>query len=362
MMNFRALLAITLLTISAFAFSDTRLPHIVILATGGTIAGSAASNTQTTGYKAGAIGVQTLINAVPEMSKVARVDGEQVANIGSENMTSDIILKLSKRVNELLARDDVDGVVITHGTDTMAYTASALSFMLAGIPKPVILTGSQLPLFHPLTDARGNLRRAVAAATLGMPGVYVSFDYKLISGVRCVKTHTTAMNAFSSINAPLAGYFDVEGLHMDHPQAFTPTPQMGAGYCLRDGLDPRVFLLKLVPGTSPEVLRFIRDAGYRGLVIEAFGLGGLHYIRRNLVAVLRELAESGVYVLVVSQCLHEKADLTVYEVGRGMMHRQVHSGRDMTTEAAVTKLMWALAQENPEELLGVPIVGEMTRF
>ena len=103
MMSFRALLAITLLAISAFASSETRLPHIVILATGGTIAGSAASNTQTTGYKAGAIGVQTLINAVPEMSKVARVDGEQVANIGSENMTSDIILKLSKRVNELLA-------------------------------------------------------------------------------------------------------------------------------------------------------------------------------------------------------------------------------------------------------------------
>ena len=104
-MKFRALLAMALLTISTFALSETHLPHIVILATGGTIAGSAASNTQTTGYKAGAIGVQTLINAVPEMSKVARIDGEQLANIGSENMTSEIILKLSKRVNELLARD-----------------------------------------------------------------------------------------------------------------------------------------------------------------------------------------------------------------------------------------------------------------
>ncbi len=108
-MNFRALLAIALLTMSSLAFSETRLPHIVILATGGTIAGSAASNTQTTGYKAGALGVQTLINAVPEMSKIAHVEGEQVANIGSENMTSDIILQLSKRVNTVAADPDARG-------------------------------------------------------------------------------------------------------------------------------------------------------------------------------------------------------------------------------------------------------------
>lgn len=140
-MNFRALLAIALLTMSSLAFSETRLPHIVILATGGTIAGSAASNTQTTGYKAGAIGVQTLINAVPEMSKIAHVEGEQVANIGSENMTSDIILQLSKRVNALLARDDVDGVVITHGTDTLDETPYFLNLTVKS-NKPVVFTAA----------------------------------------------------------------------------------------------------------------------------------------------------------------------------------------------------------------------------
>jgi L-asparaginase len=253
------------------------------------------------------------------------------------------------------ALKECDGVVITHGTDTMAYTASALSFMLAGIGKPVILTGSQLPLANPLTDARSNLLHAIAACMQGVSGVYVSFHDKLISGVHCVKTHTTAMDAFSSINAPLAGRFDVDGVHFDHPQPFA-----GGEDIYRAALDSRVFLLKLIPGTSPDVLRFVGEAGYRGLVIEAFGLGGLHYIRRNLVKALRDLKESGILTLVVSQCLNEKADLSVYEVGREMMQEHVYSGFDMTTEAAVCKLMWALAQESPAELLKTSLVGEFS--
>lgn len=162
-MNFRALLAIALLTMSSLAFSETRLPHIVILATGGTIAGSAASNTQTTGYKAGAIGVQTLINAVPEISKIAHVEGEQVANIGSENMTSDIILQLSKRVNALLARDDVDGVVITHGTDTLDETPYFLNLTVKS-NKPVVFTAAMRPATAISADGPMNLLEAVTVA------------------------------------------------------------------------------------------------------------------------------------------------------------------------------------------------------
>ena len=172
-MNFRALLAIALLTMSSLAFSETRLPHIVILATGGTIAGSAASNTQTTGYKAGALGVQTLINAVPEMSKIAHVEGEQVANIGSENMTSDIILQLSKRVNALLARDDVDGVVITHGTDTLDETPYFLNLTVKS-NKPVVFTAAMRPATAISADGPMNLLEAVTvAAEEGYLGVVV---------------------------------------------------------------------------------------------------------------------------------------------------------------------------------------------
>lgn len=144
-MKIRVFMATVLLLISHCVFSTTSLPHIVILATGGTIAGTAANNTQTAGYKSGELGVQTLINAVPEMNNIARVDGEQVANIGSENMTSDIILKLSQKVNALLARDDVDGVVITHGTDTLDETAYFLNLTVKS-DKPVVFTAAMRPV------------------------------------------------------------------------------------------------------------------------------------------------------------------------------------------------------------------------
>ncbi len=326
--------------------------RLALLATGGTIACTPSEN--------GLVPTLTAADLLDAIRDRLPCDVEpvDVFRMDSSNMQPEEWCQLARATDEALRT--FDGVVITHGTDTMAYTASALSFMLAGIRKPVILTGSQLPIGHPLTDAPGNLRRAIAAAMLPEGGVYVCFDHKLISGVRCVKTHTTAMDAFSSINAPLSGFFDVEGVHMTHPQGYTPAGGLAQEYTLHGRLDPRVILLKLIPGTSPDVLRYVSEAGYRGVVIEAFGLGGLHYIRRNLVAALQALAESGVYVLVVSQCLHEKADFSVYEVGRGMMRALVHSGRDMTTEAAVTKLMWALAQDNTPALLQNPIVGEMT--
>ena len=323
------------------------MKRIMLLATGGTIACTNGNH----GLEPTLHG-RNLLEAIQAELPCA-VDAQDVFLMDSSNMQPEEWSALARAVDGAL--QSYDGVVITHGTDTMAYTAAALSFMLAGVGKPVILTGSQLPLAHPLTDGRLNLLRAIHAAMADISGVYVCFDNQLISGVRCVKTHTSSMNAFSSVNEPPAGYFDVEGLHIDHPQPYLPLERP---YRLRDGIDPRVFLLKLVPGTSPDVLRFVRDAGYRGLVIEAFGLGGLHYIRRNLVETLGQLVDSGIYVVVVSQCLYEKANLNVYEVGHGLVQDCILSGRDMTTEAAVCKMMWALAQEEPAKWLNHRLVGE----
>ena len=322
---------------------------LMLLATGGTIACTPTEN-----GLAPTLHAKDLLKLL-EDSLPCEVEACDVFQMDSSNMQPEEWSVLARAADKAL--QTCDGVVITHGTDTMAYTAAALSYMLAGVGKPVILTGSQLPLSHPLTDARLNLLRAFTAAASGVPGVYVCFHDRLISGVRCVKTHTTSMDAFSSVNARPAGRFDVDGVHFERPQPFAPLSP-DTPYRLRDGIDPNVFLLKLVPGTSPDVLRFVKNAGYRGLVIEAFGLGGLHYIRRNLVEAMEELGQSGIRVLVVSQCLYEKADLTVYEVGRGLMKDYILNGRDMTTEAAVCKLMWALGQENPSEWLHHCLVGE----
>ena len=325
------------------------MKKLMLLATGGTIA-----CTPTPNGLAPTLHAQDLANAVAPVIP-CEIEARDVFMMDSSNMQPEEWSVLAQAIDQALAH--CDGVVVTHGTDTMAYTAAALSYMLAGCGKPVILTGSQLPLSHPLTDARLNLLRAFTAALEGVAGVYVCFHDRLISGVRCVKTHTSSMDAFSSVNDRPAGRFDVEGVHFDHPQPYCPI-ETEAAYQLRAGIDPRVFLLKLVPGTSPDVLRFVKDAGYRGLVIEAFGLGGLHYIRRNLVKAMEELGESGIYVLVVSQCLYEKADVSVYEVGRGLMKDYIINGRDMTTEAAVCKMMWALAQEEPTRWLKHQLVGE----
>ncbi|NEU27521.1 type II asparaginase [Paenibacillus ottowii] len=183
------------------------LPNIKILATGGTIAGSSSVNTDTTGYKAGALGVETLINAVPEMKSIANVSGEQVVNVGSPDVNNEILLKLAKRTNELLARDDVDGIVITHGTDTLEETAYFLNLVVKS-DKPVVVVGSMRPATAISADGPFNLYNAVKVA--GAPtskgqGVLVLLNDRIGAARYITKTNTTAVDTFKSVEQGYLG-------------------------------------------------------------------------------------------------------------------------------------------------------------
>ena len=328
------------------------MKKILLLTTGGTIACRPGDNGLTPG-KADALQL-----ALDRLENFYDITVRDVMCLDSSNIRPVEWQHIAEAIFE--NRKGFDGVVVSHGTDTMAYTASAVTFMLPGIDLPVVFTGSQLPLGDPMTDGMDNLNTAFAMAASGKPGVFVAFDRKVMLGCRAVKTSATEFSAFESINARYVAKVTSQGLWLRNG---APAPLNNAEPQLLTKLNTDVFLLKLTPGLSSAIFDALKGLGYKGIVIEAFGLGGMNVLGRGLQGI-QSAIESGISVVVTSQCLSGTADLGVYEVGRRLLELGVIPGGDMTSEAALTKLMWALGQGYSQaeisELFNQSLAGEIT--
>ena len=315
------------------------MKKILFIATGGTIASAKTENGLTP-----AITSEELLNAVPQVKNLCAVDTVQPYSLDSTNMCWKQWIHVAEIIRDSYAK--YDGFVIAHGTDTMAYTAAALSYMVQNSAKPVVLTGSQKSIYNRDTDARNNLYRAfVYAVSDGAWGVQLVFDNKVILGTRARKTRTRSFNAFSSIDYPETAVFRDTRL-----VTFLRRPMDQPPVRFYERLEPAVFVLRLVPGMRADIIPLLAPH-YRALVLESFGVGGLPGGEHGeMFAALRRWCESGRLAVFTTQVPHEGCDLAVYEVGRAVGELPgVLEARDMTPEAVAVKLMWALGQTEDRE-------------
>jgi len=308
------------------------MKNILFIATGGTIA-----SMQTEHGLAPGISPNRIIEAVPAVQKFCRVDAVNILNLDSTNMQPEHWLKMADCIKSNYEK--YDGFVIAHGTDTMAYTAAALSYLIQKPDKPVVITGSQKPVGTDITDAPKNLIDSFYfCANCGHGGVFVVFDGKVIVGTRARKVKTHSYDAFDSINFPV---FALTGDHRIVEYIATQ-PLTGRSEFYSE-LNPKVFLLKLIPGMEPDILEYA-GGFYDAIIIESYGSGGLPFSeKRDFTSVVQELAARGKIVVLATQAMLEGSDIELYEVGKRIQaNTRILETCDMTVESAVAKLMWIL--------------------
>jgi L-asparaginase len=298
----------------------------------------------------------TVLEHVPELQRIADIDTRVLCNLDSSDLTQEHWMRLAEVVFE--AHGEYDGVVITHGTDAMAYTASALSYVLRELPFPVILTGSQRPLADVHTDGRANLVGAVDLALRPIPEVTVYFDGLLLRGNRAIKRSTFAFGAYHSPN-------------------FTPLAEVGTGvrlvadplqpngmFRVEGSFDPRVAIVWLGPGDNGTVLRGLLETDTAAVLIAAFGCGNIPVSDRGVADAIRALVDANIVVAIGSQSVNASVDLTRYAGGRLALDAGAIGTGDMTIEASSVKLMY-LTETMPtasavRSSLQNPIAGEIT--
>jgi len=310
------------------------MARLLILLTGGTLLMKPSG-----GRKGAAVALdldeqkttRDLAHEVPSLDRIAELETKLLFYKDSANMQPPDWVTIARVVHQELP--SYDGIVIIHGTDTMAYTASALALLLGPLPKPVVLTGAQRPLVEVRTDARENLIDAALVATLPVPEVSIVMGSRGLRGARATKRDAWGFDAFDSPNcAPLVDIgLGVEvAPHVRAPGALAP---------FDDRLEPHVLAIRVFPGLDPALVQGAIRAGVKGLVLEAYGSGTLPNLGGSLIPALEEARERDVPVLIISQCLRGHVDLGTYEGGAAAQAAGAISGGDMTVEAALAKMM-----------------------
>ena len=310
------------------------MKKILMIGTGGTIA-----SRQTEQGLAPGLTPEDILSYIPAVKEVCEVHTIQVCNLDSTNVAPEHWTLMARAVEENY--DKYDGFVICHGTDTLAYTASALSYMIQNSRKPIVITGAQKPINMDVTDAKTNLLDSfIYAADDDSQNVTIVFDGKVIVGTRAKKERAKSYNAFSSINFPYPAVIQ-DGMLVRY---FLEEPGKGDVrfyYEMKDS----VYVLKLIPGMKPDVLPYL-FGHYDCLVIESFGVGG---VPQNLVQAFYEemarWASSGKFVVMTTQVANEGSNMTVYEVGKKVKQDfNLIEAYDMTLESTITKLMWLMGE------------------
>jgi len=336
--------------------NSTNPPPVSLISTGGTISSRVDYRT---GGVSSALSASELYESVPELREYASIDPEVLFTEYSENLTPEHWTTIAKTVHEKVLSQKYKGIIISHGTDTMHYTSAALSFALQNLPIPIVLVGAQKSSDRPSSDAALNLLGAAVIATKSnIAGVFVvmhnSISDDTISchlGTRVRKNHTSRRDAFESIDIDPVALIKGENIELSarNSQLSLDSRRNGIEKIVaKPDFDKRVSLIRFYPGFDPRILEYCVQRGNRIIIIEGTGLG---HVSRDCIPSLQNAIRKKVLVFMTSQCIWGRTSLDVYETGRDLLKTGIIPLRNMLTETATVKAMWALANfKNPREI------------